>query len=363
MIMFMNRNNVIRKNICNILLIQLGDIGDVVLSLPSIRALKENFQQANVIVAVREKAKELIEDCPWATGVIAIDKNRRSFIQEIIHQKNKFLRLRRYHFDLAIDLRTGTRGAILAMLSGARQRVGFYAQDGKLWRNRLFTHLVHLEMEPGQHMLEYYQNLLKTYKVITENIWPELFISAEKGKEVIDLLIKENVSLDRPTVALQPFSLWQYKEWGVGKYIDLIHRINDKYEISVIITGSPEESEKANKIIKKCGKNVYNFAGKTSIGTFAALLKACHLFIGGDSAGVHIAAAVGTPTVSIFGPISSDNWAPRGTNHNVVYKSLPCVPCHQKGCQGSGFSRCLDELTVDEVMSAVERQINNILIH
>jgi len=355
-----NGNNVIQKNIRNILLIQLGDIGDVVLSFPSIRALKETFQQANVVVAVREKAKELIEDCPWAADVISINKNKRSFIKEIVYQKEFLLILRKYRFDLVIDLRTGTRGAILAMLSGARQRVGFYAQDGKVWRNRLFTHLYSPEFKPGDYVADRYLSLMACHNIKTDNREPEMKVPLKKQQSADAIFTKAKIPSDRPVIAIQPFSLWQYKEWGEDKYIQLINRLILEYNVSVIITGSLDEKKRADEIIKKCRRNTYSLAGKTSLGTLAAVLKTCSLFIGIDSAGIHIAAAVGIPTVSIFGASSSADWAPRGKQHAVVHKDLECVPCDQKGCQGDGISRCLEELTVDEVMTAVREQINKI---
>ena len=358
--MFIKGNNLISKDIRNILLIQLGDIGDVVLSFPCVRALRENFSQATVIVAVMEKAGELIEDCPWASGVIAINKNKRRWDREITYQKDFFLGLRRYNFDLAIDLRTGQRGATLAFLSGARQRIGFYAYDGKLWRNRVFTNLALLKGKPGQHMVEYYLKLLTVYNIKTENIRPEINVPGEKQQAASALFRQEKIPSDMPVIAIQPFSLWQYKEWETDKYIRLINWIGAEYKMPVIITGSPDERKRAEKIIKDCKQRVFNLAGKTSIGIFAAVLKTSVLFIGGDSSGMHIAAAVGTPTVSIFGPASSVAWAPRGKGHRVVYKDLTCLPCNQKGCQGSGISRCLEELTVDEVIPAVKDQINEI---
>jgi len=359
--MLIKGNSVTKRNIRNILLIQLGDIGDVVLSLPSIRALRENYQQANVIVAVREKAKELIEDCPWATDVIAINKDKRSFLQEIIYQKKNLLRLKRYHFDMVIDLRTGTRGAILALLSGARQRVGFYAQDGKLWRNRCFTHLYSPETKPGDYVADRYLSLLVAHNIKTDNREPEMEIPLEKQQSANALFSKEKISFDRPVIAIQPFSLWKHKEWGVDKYIQLINRLMLEYNVSVIITGSLDERRRADEIIKKCRRDTYNLTGDTSLGTLAAVFKACKLFIGVDSAGTHIAAAVGIPTVSLFGPSVSADWAPRGKQHAVVHKDLACVPCAQHGCQGSGVSRCLEELTVDEVMTTVQHQIDRIL--
>jgi heptosyltransferase-3 len=155
--------------------------------------------------------------------------------------------------------------------------------------------------------------------------------------------------------------LWQYKEWGIEKYVELIHQIKSIHDFPIIITGSPDEKLRADRILRDSPLNVYNFAGKTSIGMFAALLKSCDLFIGVDSAGIHIAGAVGTPTVSIFGPSSPASWAPKGKQHIVVSKDLFCVPCREKGCQGKEVSRCLEELTPKEVMLGVKYQFDNIL--
>ena len=139
----------------------------------------------------------------------------------------------------------------------------------------------------------------------------------------------------------------------------MIRWIVSEYGLPVIVAGSPEESARADELKRMSGLNVYNFAGKTSIGMFAAVLKESKLFIGGDSAGIHISAAVGTPTVSIFGPASSFAWAPRGKQHAIVYnQKISCVPCDLKGCEGRGISRCLDELAVDEVISVVKYQID-----
>ena len=354
-------NDIVRENIRNILLIQLGDIGDVVLSFPAIRALHENFPQSNTVVAVREKAKELIEDCKWATNVISINEEKRTWIEELTYQKKFFSRLRKFHFDLAIDIKPGDRGAILAFLSGAPQRVSFFADDGKLWRNRVFTHLATDEPKPGRHMTEYYLGLLEAYNIKTDQIWPEHDVPEYRYQKAKALLRNEDVQSDRTIIAVQPFSLWKYKEWGVDKYIQLINWLISEYDVSIIITGSLRERERADEIINKCPQNTFNLAGKTSIGTLAAVFKTCRLFIGVDSAGVHIAAAVGLPTVCIFGPSSYIDWAPRGSQHQVVHKDFPCVPCQNKGCQGSEISRCLEELTFEEVRAVVKTQMDLIL--
>jgi lipopolysaccharide heptosyltransferase II len=352
---------IIPKDIRNILLIQLGDIGDVVLSLPCLRALRENFPDAAVVVAVRAKARELVAACPWVNAVVSVDHQKPSLLEEVRHQTRFFARLRRFHFDLSINLRLGDRSAILAFLAGARQKISFYAHDGQLWQNRVSTHLNLLDYTPGQYVAEYYASLLAAYEVRTPYPLPHLDISIEQMNHAEALFAEERIPRGRPIIALQPFSLWQYKELAEHKYVELILQITSRYGLPVIVVGSADERVRASAIAAGAGANVYNLTGKTSIGMLAAVLKTCALFIGVDSAGMHIAAAVGTPTVSIFGPSSAASWAPRGPGHLVVQSPLPCLPCRQKGCEGMEQSRCLDELTVVEVMSAVDTQMEKLL--
>ncbi|MFW6147363.1 MAG: glycosyltransferase family 9 protein [Thermodesulfobacteriota bacterium] len=345
------------NGIRNILLIQLGDIGDVVLTLPSVRALREHFPRAAIIIAVRKKAQQLVEDCPWVSGVISVDTDKRSLTQEIAHQINFFSGLRKYHFDLALDMRRGTRGGVLAFLSGARQRVGFYSYKKGLWRNRLFSHLVSPDKPPDQYMAEYYLGLLKRYDLNTAKSMPELPIPREKQEKAAAFLKEEGIPLDRPLIAMHPFSLWHYKEWRLEKVAQLAGWIWTEYHFPVLIIGSPKERERAHIIERTGGRHIFNLAGKTSLDMLGPIIKLCTLLIGIDSAGIHLAAAVGTSTVSIFGPSLFPAWAPRGSDHVVVHKQFPCVPCDKKGCNGSEFSLCLEELTVEEVTHGVKAQI------
>ncbi len=355
--MLVKGNRLLLKNIKSILLIQLGDIGDVILSFPCIRALKENFPKANIIVAVREKAKELIEDCPWVTETVSINKKKRKPYQEITYQKDFFSCLRKFKIDLAIDLRTGTRGAVLALLSGAPVRIGRYADDGKLWRNRVFTHLVSPVNELSQYAAQHNLNIISCLNLKISNRLPFLSVPLWREKAAFDLLKEKKVPFNRPIIAIHPFSLWKYKEWKTDEFVSLIDYLTVEHNFPVIITGSAQEQKRGEALVDQCRKKVFNFAGKTNIGTFAALIKYCGLLIGVDTAALHIAAAVKIPTIGIFGPSSPVTWAPRGDQHYVVAKSMECVPCREKGCENSETSRCLEKLTFKEVKKAVDLQL------
>lgn len=340
-----------------ILLIQLGDIGDVVYSFPCARALKETMPEARLIFAVREKAVGLIEGCRWADGVIAVGATQR-WGWNIFKQQWRFWRtVRRYRFDLAIDLRTGTRGAVFAFLSGASFRLAPYALDGTLWRNRLFTHLVMPSGKQQQFIVDHYLEVLKPYGIHTEELSPEISVSSARAADGERLLASYGLTGRDRIVAVQPFSLWGYKEWQLEKMVALIQRVHGEHGLQVIIIGGPDERERAEQIAALAGDGVFNLAGQTSIALLPAVLKQCCLFLGVDSAGLHIAAAVGTPTIGLYGPSAFATWAPRGENHAVVHKKISCVPCRRKGCDDNLKSRCMDELGVDEVYSALRIQL------
>ena len=334
----------------NILLIQLGDIGDVVLTFPCIKALRESFPQARIAVAVREKAGELIDDCTWADVTISIDQKKRGLIKQILHQGRFFRQLRSFHFDLCIDMRTGDRGAILSLLSGAPLRWGFFEDNGNCWRNRLFTHLSHISYTPDQYVGDYLLSLLLAHGLGTKNSKPEMTVPVKRQREAEALLAAEMLEPHDPFVALQPFSLWKYKEWDSEKFATLIDWIQETYHLPVILTGTASERARSIEITEKCVHPAINLMGKTSIGTLGAIIQKARLFIGVDSVGMHMAGAAGTPSVTLFGPSSPISWAPRGPDHLAVQKDMPCLPCRQKGCEGSEISRCLNDLQVEQVM-------------
>ena len=345
-----------------ILVIQLGDIGDVVLTLPAIGALGIAFPKRSLVLCVREHARELMEDCPWVHRVLSVKKQRRKFRAELGHQLQFFRTLRKYQCDLAIELRTGTRGAVIALLSGAHTRIARYANDGTLWRNRLFTHLVRPTRENIQYAAQHNLNIMVPFGLPEADPRPTISVPERRRRKAEVIFRKARIPQDRPLVAVHPFSLWKYKEWRLSEMAALLDRIQSEYNCNLVITGAPNERKRAKYLIGICNRKSYNLAGETSIGELPAVFEGCSLFIGVDTAALHIAAAVGIPTVGIFGPSSWTNWAPRGRDHLVVEKGLPCQPCSQKGCEGSEKSRCLTELTAQEIHTMMEGILDRTLI-
>ena len=165
-----------RHHINKILLIQFGDLGDVIVTLPCLRALKENFAEAHITLAVHEKAKDLLHGCQWVNEILVAQTSAHDLIGRVKHYFNYVLDVRRNGYDLVFDLRTGDRSAILTLLTGARQRVSFYGKYNTLWRNRIYSHLVYPDKSTDLHMVDYYLSLLNAYGIDTidrvlEFIW------------------------------------------------------------------------------------------------------------------------------------------------------------------------------------------------
>ncbi|MFH1756991.1 MAG: glycosyltransferase family 9 protein [Pseudomonadota bacterium] len=350
-------------NFKKILIIQLGDIGDVVWTTPTLWAVKEAHPDAQVSILVKEGCAELLEQDSSLYKVFEVRRYEGGALQKGIKQIRFLKALRRECFDLAIDLRAGDRGAIIAYLTGAPMRVSLLYRKGvPFWRHRLFTHLI--DPPPADKRVrgaaEQSLRIVRGLGIKSRDTIPRLWISKEVGRRVQELLQNENIAGLKKWITLNPFSRWSYKEWSLDKWKEIIDWLWSTYQIATVIIGAQEEKGRALALSEKCGGSVYNMAGKITLSELSGVLHLSYLHLGVDSAAPHIAAAVGTPTVTIYGPSDWYDWAPVGSIHKVIVPDLECVPCHKKGCQGKGWSRCLEELTAKQVQSEIQQAIEQV---
>ncbi len=337
-----------------ILVIQLGDIGDVVWMIPALRAIKKNHPQAQIMIFTRYPNADVLLDDPSIAGIFYVRPEKR--IQDsLLSSSSLIYRLRREKFDLVIDLRADDRGAITSFLTGAPLRAALL-YPGLTWRNRLFTHLVN--PEPAKERVlgaaEQSLKIIRGLGIKEETSVPQIIVSAESEQKVRQIIASEKIAAKNGWVSINPFSRWSYKEWGMDKWQYLSHLIWQKYEMPIVICGSAEERERAERLVKRSQSPVYSLAGKISLREMPGLLKLSRLHIGVDSAAPHIAAAVGTPTVTIYGPSDWRDWAPPGEKNKVVFPDMDCSPCYKKGCDGNGRSLCLEQIDVNQVLKVVE---------
>jgi heptosyltransferase-3 len=358
--MLVKGNSDLIKDIRGILLIQLGDIGDVVWATPTFRAVKEAYPQANVSILLRESFGSLLQADPHIYKIFEIKRYKGNLLEKAKRQFKFIKDLRGERFDLVFDLRSDDRGAFMAFLSGAPIRASIVYHYIP-WRNKLFTHLA--DPPPVDKTVcsaaEQSLRVVREFGADTKDSIPKLWVS-EKAKERIEQLFDKEGIDDNRIITLNPFSRWKYKEWGYGKWAKVIDWLWEEYEITTVIIGAIEEKEQSEYVVQRCCGQVFNLAGKTTLGELAGVLSHSRLHFGVDSAAPHIAAAVGTPTITIYGPTDWRDWAPKGKMHRVIIPDHACVPCQQKGCDGTGKSRCLEELEVDNVKNPIRESLNRV---
>lgn len=338
----------------NILLTQLGDIGDVVLTTPTIRAVKETYPEARVSILVRKPFGSLLKADPHLHEVVEATKVHDTLFHTL-HEYLRFARrLHRAHYDLVINLRTGDRGVILSFLTGAPVRVGIHEDNKPFWYKYLFTKLLfdppypELPVHPGAGQS---LRILCAIGIDTKNSTPKLHVAQKDRDHAVNLLAECGLTPTSKWITINPCSRWKYKEWGYEKWGEVVDRIWQKHRLPAILIGSPEEASVAEEIAAGRNGYTFNLAGKTSLAELSALINMSILHLGVDSAAPHIAASVGTPTLTIFGPGNWKSWTVTNQLHRVVSSNFPCQPCNRKGCDDSEKSRCLDELSVDKVYS------------
>lgn len=339
----------------NILLIQLGDIGDVVLTTPTIRAVKATYPNARVSILVIKPYGSLLAADPNLYEVVETARTRGSIFHRLSETVSFARQLRQRHYDLAIDLRTGDRGAILSFLTGASVRVGRQAIKKQFWHEMLFTKILRNIKEalpPAHPGADQSLRVVRELGIDTADTTPKLYITPGDRLHAISLLAESGVAPGTRMVTVNPFSRWKYKEWDNEKWEAVIDRIWETHRIPAVLIGSPEEADGCQNIVAGREGRTINLAGKTTLGELAAVISMSSLHLGVDSAAPHIAAALETPSVTIHGPTDWRAWRVINERHRVVSPVMDCLPCNKMGCNGSGRSQCLEELVAEPVIRA-----------
>ena len=345
-------------NVRKILLIQLGDIGDVVWTTPCIRAVKESIPDAEISILVKEGFGSLLSADPAIDSIFEVRHYGGSVFHQAACQLSFLKDIRSQRFDLAVDLRLGDRGAWMSLLSGAPIRVTAHHPEGvPWWRKYVFTHeVISANLPPEQGAAEQSLSIVRVLGIDTRDKIPRLHLDKNAVKQVQSLLAREDIP--QPSwVTVNPYSRWSYKEWTDAGWVEILNWLWHDFNLPALIIGQAEERPKAELLIRQCTGKVFNFAGKTNLAQLAVLLSQSLLHIGVDSAAPHIAAATGVPTITIYGPSSWYNWTPPGNSNRIVLPPMDCVPCLQKGCDGSGKSRCLETLKAEQVKTEIIKTI------
>ncbi|MDD2731208.1 MAG: lipopolysaccharide heptosyltransferase II [Candidatus Portnoybacteria bacterium] len=335
-----------------ILIVRTDRIGDVTLSTPVIKALRDRYPDSYIAMMVSPYAKEIVEKNPFLDEVIIYDKEGK---HKKWRRSIKFaLNLKSKRFDLAVVLHPTNRAHLVTFFAGIKRRVGYNRKLGLLLTHKL-RHDKHLG---AKHELEYSLDMLRCLGIDINADEKRLFIPIKPESEeyISNLLEREGIKKNSLILAVNPSASCKSKMWPADRFSAVADKLADKYGMKVVIIAGPKDIKLAEQVTRNMKCPVYNLAGKTSVSQLASLLKRCVLFISNDSGPVHIATAVGTPVLSIFGRsqpgLGPKRWGPLGIRDRYIHKNVGCVTCLAHNCT-RGFA-CLGAVTVDDVVSLSE---------
>jgi heptosyltransferase-2 len=334
-----------------ILIIQTAFPGDVVLTTPLIRAAKENFQHSEVYFLLIPDTQNLLKNNPHLKEVIVYDKKRKGgpgFWKTLN-------RVRRLKIDLALIPHRSFRSAFLAELANCKRRVGFNSSVGKIF----LTDQVVYRLD--RHEIERNLSLLSFFGIEQRPILPELFPGPQEFSGVEKLLSKNGASFSDEMVCIAPGSVWATKRWLPEGFARVAEKLIQEEKIKVILIGSAGDKVLADSIAGMMKKKPVNACGELSLLESAALISKARMVLSNDSAPTHMAVAMRTPVVTIFGStVPEFGFYPYGEGNGIIQKQLYCRPCGIHGrnrCPEKHF-RCMKEISAEEVFKTVQQKLN-----
>jgi heptosyltransferase-3 len=341
------------------LVIQLRHHGDVLLASPLFTVLKNRVPSIELDALVYSETREMLDLHPAISRVHQVRRDLKGArtTTRIAEEWRLFAGLRQRGYDLIVHLSEHPRGAWLARALGARYAVApNFSRKARVWK-RSFTHLFPLPPHARRHRVEVNLDALRRIGIQPDEGERALvLVPGEDAERAVEALLSGNGLAPRDFIHFHPGSRWQFKCWPPERAASLIDALARRGE-RVVLTGAPDERERAliAEIRGRAGAQFTDLSGRLTLKQLAALSARAKLFIGVDSAPMHIAAAVRTPVVALFGPSGELEWGPWRVPHRVVASGAhACRPCGNDGCGGGKVSECLTELPLEAALAAVD---------
>ena len=331
-----------------LLVIRLDRLGDVVLSTPVLQALRQHFPHAFIAMMVRPACRDVVDGHPALDEVMIYEKEGA---QRRVWETIRFARrLRRYDFDTALALHPSNRSHWIPWLARIPVRIGYDRKSAWLLTHRF----PHRKQEGQQHEAAYTLELLSVFGIAAGAPHPSVPIHEESAARVEALLTASAIHPDDRMVAVHPSASCVSKRWMPERFAQVADRLAKEHGVRICLVAGDADAVFAEQVARTMRQPVVNLAGRLGVGELAALLRRCRMLISNDSGPVHVAAAVGTPVVDIFGRnqqgLSPQRWGPLGEGHVVLHKEVGCVTCLAHNCDIEFL--CLTSLSVDEVYRA-----------
>lgn len=332
-----------------VLLTRLRSLGDTVLMTPMLAVLKR-VAGWRVAVVIERPYEEILHGNPHVDRLFVIENQPNKWIARL----RMIQEIRSFRPTLAIDLHSGSTGALLTAFSGAPKRVGYLHSRNSYLYNVRVPESRQVWGREHIHTVEHQLSILKHLGLPVEPIPPlKVPIDPQALESIKDLLTRQSVH--DGFILIHPAAAFDTKQWDAEKFALLSTRLIEEGQ-DVVITAGPGEESFLKEIRKHCSSQV-QFIPPLPIRKFSALASLCGLYIGNDTGATHIAAALGKKIVVIFGSSDFKVWYPWGAEHQLIKSDLPCMPCPGYFCLHYDEPRCIRSIPVKPVFEAVQSML------
>ena len=343
----MDRNKSVR-----ILIARLSAIGDCIHTLPVACALKRRFPECHIGWVVQGVASTLLEGHP---AIDTVHRVRRGWLGNFGQMSQLRSELRSHQYDLVIDVQSLTKSAVAGWLSGARTRIGFTRPQGREVSPWLSTELVASERE---HVVEKYLELLRPLDIESPRVEFQLPHRAEEAAHTQGMLRELHLQ-GIPFAVINPGAGWDSKLWPARRFGEVARALSERHRIpSLVVWAGEREQQWGEEIVESSGGRAV-MAPNTSLTDLAEIFRQASFFIGSDTGPLHLAAAVGTPCVSMYGPTKPSICGPYGSQHIALQSFYQDGTSRER--RGTD-NRAMQAITAAEVITACDTMAERILV-
>ena len=330
-----------------ILLIKLRSIGDVVYNTAVYSPIKKYFSEAHLTVLVERPSYDLVSHHPDVDEVLCFEKG------PVWEQIKFYSRLMLAKYDVAIDMHEGTRGAVMCYLTRAPIRIG----NKPAKRSFLYNTKIDFSDLKPKFPIDYQVALIKKMGVPFDNISPAIHISSFAKIRAKALLSQNGIKDEDKYCVIHPGTKKIYDQWQYEKFSRLAEIIPKKYGTKVVLTCGPDEKAQVERVTKLVNSSEV-VCIQTGLQELGAITQGASFVVCHNGGYMHLASAMGTPVIALFGVVHPEVWKPLGQRDQVVYQNIECSPCYdytRKSEYYEGDAECKRVIEVDDILKAVER--------
>lgn len=341
-----------------ILIIKLWALGDIVMATPMLASLRARYPDIHITWVIDINHADLLTNHPGINKLVVLDTGKwRRLLRQgrifawLAHSYALYQEMARHDFGAVINCHPEKWWSML--LCAAPIRVGLYPSDSLPVLRRFYTKAVRRPRKPAIHNTDHY--LLATQALGCSSSDKAMTLGETPDESLFLASLRETGGFigDRPLVILAPFSTGENRVWESDRLIGLADWLNDTYQAEIIMPVRKADMEGAFKIIVLAKRQNITLIPDTTLRQYIALIRAADLVISGDSSPMHIAAALHTPFIALFGPTPISERAPLAGKGLALAKPLHCAPCDQSYCGNAVFRECMKLITIADVQAAV----------